>query len=162
MISEDEIKKIYREAKEDKSLLTQIDTKQLLMAYENRKNDYLDGKTNLDIATEIVHSFEELENVSKKEKRTMAESLAGYRYVDEIDQLHLGKYMRWIQKYDETPKITNGGILLKIEYGNNGIYMKIRLNNYLLINVSFETSLIYQKLSIGEQIVLMVADYAVK
>ena len=162
MISEDEIRKIYREAQEDETLLSKIDAKQLLMAYENQKNDYLDGKTNIDIATEIAESFDLLENVSKKEKRIMAESLAGYRYVDEIDQLHLGKYVRWIQKYAEQVKLANGGILLSIEAGNEGMYMKVKLNNFKLINVSFDMCLIYQKLSVGEQLVLMVADYAVK
>jgi hypothetical protein len=162
MISEEEIKKIYREAQEDETLLSKIDAKQLLMAYENQKNDYLDGKTNMDIATEIVGSFEQLEDVSKKEKRSFAESLSGYRYVDEIDQLHVGKYVRWIQKYAEQVKLANGGILLSIEAGNEGMYMKVRLNNFKLINVSFDMCLIYQKLSVGEQLVLMVADYAVK
>ncbi len=162
MISEEEIKKIYREAQEDETLLSKIDTKQLLMAYENQKNDYLDGKTNVDIATEIVGSFELLEDISKKEMRNFAESLSGYRYVDEIDQLHLVKYVRWIQKYAEQLKLANGGILLSIEAGNEGMYMKVRLNNFKIINVSFDMCLIYQKLSMGEQLVLMVADYAVK
>jgi len=45
------------------------------MAYENQKNDYLDGKTNMDIATEIVESFELLEDVSKKKNAILRNRL---------------------------------------------------------------------------------------
>ena len=76
MITEEEMRKIYTEAKNDKSLISKIDTRELLMAYENQSNDYLDGKTTADIAHEIASSFDLLEDtytMSKKLKREMAE-----------------------------------------------------------------------------------------
>jgi hypothetical protein len=94
----------------------------------------------------------------------MADSLTGYRFVDELDQLHVGKYTRWIQKYSSSakPVLTNGGFLTSIESGNEGTFMKIRLYANKVINISFDNCLIYQRLSTGEQLVLLVADYAVK
>ena len=167
MITEEEIRKIYTEAKNDKSLISKIDTRELLMAYENQSNDYLDGKTTADIAHEIASSFDLLEDtytMSKKLKREMAESLTGYRFVDELDQLHVGKYTRWIQKYSSSakPALTNGGFLTNLESGNEGTFMKIRLYSNKVINISFDNCLIYQRLNTGEQLVLLVADYAVK
>jgi hypothetical protein len=167
MITEEEMRKIYTEAKNDKSLISKIDTRELLMAYENQSNDYLDGKTTADIAHEIASSFDLLEDtytMSKKLKREMAESLTGYRFVDELDQLHVGKYTRWIQKYSSSakPALTNGGFLTNLESGNEGTFMKIRLYSNKVINISFDNCLIYQRLNTGEQLVLLVADYAVK
>ena len=167
MITEEEMRKIYTDAKNDKSLISKIDTRELLMAYENKNNDYLDGKTSAHIAHEIASSFDLLEEtytMTKKLKREMAESLTGYRFVDELDQLHVGKYTRWLQKYSSSakPVITNGGFLTNVESGNEGTFMKIRLYANKVINISFDNCLIYQKFSVGEQLVLLVADYAVK
>jgi hypothetical protein len=167
MITEEEMRKIYDEAKNDKSLISKIDTRELLMAYENQSNDYLDGKTTADIANEIASSLDLLEDtytMTKKLKREMAESLTSYRFVDELDQLHVGKYTRWIQKYSSSakPALTNGGFLTNLESGNEGTFMKIRLYSNKVINISFDNCLIYQRLNTGEQLVLLVADYAVK
>ena len=167
MITEEEMQKIYADAKNDESLISKIDTRELLLAYENKNNEYLDGKTSIDIAHEIASSFDLLEetyHMTKMKKREMADSLTGYRFVDELDQLHVGKYTRWIQKYSSSakPVLTNGGFLAGIESGNEGTFMKIRLYANKVINISFDNCLIYQRLSTGEQLVLLVADYAVK
>jgi len=124
------MRKIYEEAKQDKSLLSKINATELLAAYDNNNNKYLEDKTSADIAQEIAASF---------------------------------KYTRWIQKYtaEPRPKISNGGILTVVEHGANGIFLKIRLNNQAIINVAFDNCLIYQKMSTGEQLVLLVADYLV-
>ncbi len=167
MISDDEMRKIYEDAKHDKSLLSKINASELLAAYDNNYNKYLEDKTSADIAQEIASSFELLEETFKitaTVKRELAEKLTGYRFVDELDTLHVGKYMRWIQKYttEPRPKISNGGILTVVEHGTNGIFLKIRLNNQAIINIAFDNCLIYQKMSTGEQLVLLAADYLVK
>ena len=161
------MQKIYNDAKQDKSLLSKINATELLAAYDNNNNKYLDDKTSADIAQEIAESFYLLEEtfvVTAAIKRDIAEKLTGYRFVDELDTLHVGKYTRWIQKYtaEPRPKISNGGILTVVEHGTNGIFLKIRLNNHMIINIAFDNCLIYQKMSTGEQLVLLVADYLVK
>ena len=166
MISDDEMQKIYNDAKQDKSLLSKINATELLAAYDNNNNKYLEDKTSADIAQEIAESFyllEETYKITAAIKRDLAEKLTGYRFVDELDTLHVGKYTRWIQKYtaEPRPKISNGGILTAIEHGANGIFLKIRLNNQAIINIAFDNCLIYQKMSTGEQLVLLVADYLV-
>jgi hypothetical protein len=54
-----------------------------------------------------------------------------------------------------------GAVCLPIAHGVNGIFLKIRLNNQAIINVAFDNCLIYQKMTTGEQLVLLVADYLV-
>lgn len=164
MISDQELQKIYKDAQSDQSLLSTIDANELLLAYENHNNSYLDGKTSADIAQEIASSFELLFAVPNALKKEMALSLTGYRFVDEIDLLHVGKYTRWIQKYTASPKpaLANGGFLTNIEHGDTGIYLKIRLNNNKIINIAFDNCLLYQKMGVGEQLVLLVADYVEK
>lgn len=164
MISDQELQKIYKDAQSDQSLLSTIDANELLLAYENHNNSYLDGKTSANIAQEIASSFELLFAVPNALKKEMALSLTGYRFVDEIDLLHVGKYTRWIQKYTASPKpaLANGGFLTNIEHGDTGIYLKIRLNNNKIINIAFDNCLLYQKMGVGEQLVLLVADYVEK
>ena len=164
MISDQELQKIYKDAQSDQSLLSTIDANELLLAYEKHNNSYLDGKTSADIAQEIASSFELLFAVPNALKKEMALSLTGYRFVDEIDLLHVGKYTRWIQKYTASPKpaLANGGFLTNIEHGDTGIYLKIRLNNNKIINIAFDNCLLYQKMGVGEQLVLLVADYVEK
>jgi hypothetical protein len=167
MISDEELQKIYKDAQSDESLLSTIDANELLLAYENHNNSYLDGKTSADIAHEIASSFELLKEtftVPNMLKKEMALSLTGYRFIDEIDLLHVGKYTRWIQKYTASrkPALANGGFLTNIEHGDTGIYLKIRLYNNKIINVAFDNCLLYQKMGVGEQLVLLVADYVEK
>lgn len=167
MITDAEMQKIYKDAQNDTSILSTINATELLSAYENNNNTYLDGKTSNDLAQEIADSFDILGEtipVSVSTKKELSKTLTGYRFVDEIDLLHVGKYTRWIQKYTASvrPKITNGGFLTTIEHGDEGIYLKIRLYTNKIINVAFDSTIIYQKLNVGEQLVLLVADYAVK
>jgi hypothetical protein len=164
--SADEVKSIYESALSDKSLLASINPKDYLDAAENKNNAYLENKTSGVIVDEIAKSFDELGDddakfkISPLDASKFVKALNGYRYVDELDILHLGKYTRWIQKYTSPYKMTNGGFLSAIDFVESGIILTIKIwRAPWVIRISFDECLLYQKLSYGEYLVLMTNDY---
>jgi hypothetical protein len=159
--SADEVKSIYESVLSDRSILASINAKDYLDAVENKNNTYLETKTSRAIVDEIVKSFDETEfRISKPDKAKFVKALSGYRFVDELDVLHLGKYTRWIQKYASPYKMANGGFLSAIDFMETGIVLTIKIwRAPWVIRVSFDDCLLYQKLSYGEYLVLMANDY---
>lgn len=127
-----------------------MNTDDYLAAYEKETNRYLENKTTVKIEKEVTSSLGIL---------PYHKTLKGYRFVDEIPMLHIGKYTRWINKLDDAPPITSGGFLTVIDYTNNGILLTIKTWQNKYIKILFDECLIYQKLTPGEKLVLSVADY---
>jgi len=91
----------------------------------------------------------------------MCSKLAGYRYVDEIYQLHRGKHIRWIRKHFPTtlespnnvPKLTIGGIVVDIKIMDTGVHILCKVGSRY-IQYKFDDCLTYQKLSTDEMMFL--------
>lgn len=168
---------LFQEAKRDASL-SNFDVEQLLSAVENDKYAYLENKSLRDISKEIVESLSELP-VSADDKLILCQKLVDYRHVDELDQLHIGKYVRWIRKRPlvseasavdlaseagetrivETgkcfvPTLTAGGVVVDIKFEKTGTQMLIRNNNHRFTRCKFDDCIVFQKLSPAEQMLL--------
>ena len=159
-----EIEKIYNDARMDPTLFSKLDPEELLRELAKDKNNYIEEKTTADILNEMKQSIEDEFGalLSKTDITNMLKRLVGYRTVDELDAIHIGQYTRWIQKYQDDVKLTNGGILLNIIFTVEGINLTIRLWNNRVMQVRFDDCLIFQKLSFGEQLILMASDYVNK
>ena len=66
-----ELAKIYKEAKQDPSLISTIDPNELLSKMNEEKNSYLEDKTSVDILNEIKQSLDDEygDSLSKPEKK---------------------------------------------------------------------------------------------
>jgi hypothetical protein len=168
----EEIHKMYKEIREKPEEFGCLKTDELLSAYEKEGNKYLENKTNKDIEDEKLASFETNDcavTLTKVERIALMKKLIGYRYVDEIDSLHIGKYTRFIHKYpltddDEVFKyvLSPGAFLTMVDYLDTGIVLTLKTWNNKVFRINFDNCLIYQKLSAGEELVLMTADYLSK
>lgn len=156
-----DVDEIYRNAKKDPTLFSKLDPEDLLRELAKDKHNYIENKTNALIMKEIKQSIvdEFGKEMSDKQLAELMKNLIGYRLVDELDTLHIGQYTRWIQKYQDAVKLTNGGILLNTTFTSEGINLTIKLWNNRLIQVRFDDCLVYQKLSFGEQLILMASEY---
>ena len=154
--------KAYKDAKHDSSLITKMDPNELLSKINKEKNSYLEDKTSHDILNEIKQTLDDEygDSLSKSDKMKIVKKLIGYRIVDELDTLHIGKQTRWIQKYQDEVKLTNGGLLLSTLFTDEGVNLIIKLWNGKMIQDRFDDCLIYQKLSYDEHIILLAYDYA--
>lgn len=165
----EEINKMYKDIRENPDKYGCLKTDELLSAYEKEGNKYLENKTNKDIENEKLASFDTndcIVTLTKVERITLMKRLIGYRYVDEMDSLHIGKYTRWIHKYpltksDEIFKyvLSPGAFLTMVDYLDTGIVLTLKTWNNKIFRINFDNSLIYQKLSADEELILVSADW---
>ena len=150
------INQIFEDALTDPSLLSTLDIDNLLDSLENTKNDYLDNKTMTDITNEMKERIEETNNEEDKVNE-ICEKLTGYRYVDEIFELHKGKMVRWIRIGNNN--LTTGGIVMDIKFLENGVHVLCMNNRKRFIQYKFDDCYTFQKMSTEEQLIVMAYDH---
>jgi hypothetical protein len=177
----EEINEIFERAKKDPSLFSTMDIENLLETIENEKNDYLENKTMSDIANIIMEQLDEL-RLGSREVECIYGKLIGYRFVDEIHELHKGKHVRWIRKRGTNNirsvngqlgnvkltngqlgnvKLTNGGIVVDIKFLDTGVQVLCLNSQQRFIQYKFDDCLTFQKLSTEEQLILMAYEHII-
>ena len=162
-----EIHNLFTEIRKNPENFSCIKTDELLTAYNKTTNTYLDNKTTKEIEEGVEKSLDTLTcgRLTKKTRLDIVKRLVGYRYVDQLDELHVGKFTRWIQKYSLTPDekfeyvVQKGGFLTTIDFTDEDVILTIKMWNRKIYKISFNHCLVYQKLSVGEELILMTTDY---
>ena len=97
--------------------------------------------------------------ITKKELGNLTKKLKGYRYVEELQELHIGCYIRWIKlkNLEDEIKLTNGALLCDIKIEDN-ILLVCKNNMNKIFNVNMSENLIFQKLTDQEKIILYAID----
>jgi hypothetical protein len=150
------INEIYESALKDPTLFSTIDIEQLLDSIESSKNDYLENKTMNDVTIDIFNKINEL-YLSEEKTREFCNKLIGYRYVDEIHEIHKGKHIRWLR--NNTDRLTNGGIVVDVKFMDNGTQILCMNSQKRFMQYKFDDCLTFQKLSVEEQLILMAYEY---
>ena len=131
-------------------------------AINNEKNDSISNLTFDKIDKKKKEILEELD-LSKTKVKELLKKLEDYRYVEEIQELQLGNFIRWINlnEPENIELVKVGGILCesKIEDSIN-LVIKNPMNRHFQINM--EENLIFQKLSDQERVILYALDYVSK
>jgi hypothetical protein len=151
------IQKIYDDAVKDPALFAKIDVDAIIDSLESDgSTDYLETESLRTIQKSVYDRLREhgIPNIPK-----YCTKLADYRYVEEICHLHKGKYVRWVRINSGEKTLTNGGIVLDIKFLDNGMHILTKNNQNRFIQYKFDDCLTFQKLSMGEQLVLMANDY---
>ena len=130
---------------------TWIDTWLENIAQKEEIYHYLENKTTQSIQHEkheILSLYPESEKWSK--------SLYMYRFVNDLQDLRLGSYIRWIRCSLETGdcSLTNGGILLQIKFLKNGTYLVCKSGKKMM-QYELDKCKTFQKMTAEEWIVLM-------
>ena len=162
-----DIKEMYDNAMNDPSLFSTIDIDSLLAKIEKNDNNYLENKRLSDISKDVFDAMSELNlNGDNDSAMDFCNRLSGYRYVERICDLRNGKMMRWIRRpsnngSEKSHKVnlTNGGILMNIKIENSGVQLLCRNNANRFFNIKFDDCLVFQKLSMEEQLILMSYEY---
>ena len=151
-----DIDAIFEKVKKDTSLLAQINVEELLKNVNDDKHDYLDNKTLGDILDENIKAIKSI-GLPSSHLSDICNRLAGYRYVENLYELHKGKHIRWIR--NDNKKLTNGAIVMDVKFLDNGSHVLCRNAQHRLFQVKFNESMIFQKLSTGEQLILMAYEH---
>jgi len=157
-----DIQQIYENAKNDPSLFSSINIEDLLDKIENETTEYLENQSLSTISKTIfnvlsTYSFEKNQTLGKETIEKYFEKLTGYRYVDKICELRQGIFVRWIKN----GVLKNGGMVVNIKFGEN-VQIICKTTYHQFVSLYFHECLIFQKLTMEEQLILMSYDYLEK
>jgi hypothetical protein len=140
---------MFEEANADPDLFSSIDVDALLEKIETAH--YLENKGIADISKEIFDAIDEL-HLEREVAVDYCARLTGYRLVERICDLRNGILLRWIKRSNGS--LTNGGLLVNVKMGPKGVQLLCKNNMHRFFWVRFDDCLIFQKLTMEEQLVL--------
>tara|TARA_R110002074_G_scaffold68387_4_gene160276 strand:+ start:1708 stop:2127 length:420 start_codon:yes stop_codon:yes gene_type:complete len=127
----------------------------LKKALENENNESIVNLTISKIKSQKNDILQKL-NLSTENLKDNLKKLKEYRYINNINDLNYGCFIRCINlKKVDNIKLTNGGYVCDIKV-NNGIELLCRNNYNNFFQIRFDENLIFQKLTDQEKIILNV------
>ena len=106
-------------------------------------------------------TYPKIRAIKKKVLRKLqvdAEKLKEYRYVDELHELKLGGYVRWVNATD-TSKLMNGGFVVRVDIEDDGILILCK-NRHHIFQFWFDDCFVFQKISEQERVLFLANEYA--
>jgi hypothetical protein len=136
-------------------MVDEINIEELLNKESNSSILKLNNTKIKQIKNDILQKLHFKPNIIK----LLLKKLKNYRFVDDLNDIHFGRYIRWIniKKYDNL-KLTNGGIICDIKMVNDGILITCKNNINKLFSIKMDENLIFQKLNDDEILLLQVMD----
>ena len=139
----------------------ELDIDKLLKALDNEKNESIANFDTKKLREMNIRVLKEL-GLPYDVFNEYMEKLENYKYVDEMNELKIGSFIRWIPICENKEvELKKGGVLCDVKVTNKGIYLACKIYSYRAIHVQFkmDDALIFQKLSDQEQILLMALDH---
>ena len=133
---------------------TALDMAKLLHALENENNASIADMNYQDIAKEKNDILQQLQ-LPKDALKKLHTQLKAYRYVDTLDALKYGAYVRWLGlKNPDELYLRNGGLVCDIKIKNEEIHVYVKNNQSRIFQFNMSEALVFQKLSPQEQVIL--------
>ena len=137
-----------------------VDT--LLSALDNNKNESIMNLTTQKIQEMIFKILKEL-HLDRETMVNYFKKLKGYKYVDELNDLKYGGFIRWIPITDPTHLPLNQcGIICDIIISDDGVYIVCKNFMHRHYRFKMDECLIFQKLSAQELIILSALDHLIE
>ena len=135
-----------------------VDEGKLITALENEGNVDVLALTSGQITSQINNILQRLQ-LPRQILGIFHKKLKGYRYCAEVEALRHGWYIRWISLRDAANlRLTNGGHICRIDRRGDLTHIVCRNNCRKLFQVVFEEALLFQRLSMQEQVILKVMN----
>jgi len=141
-----------------------MDTDKLLKALENESNELLLNLTTKKIVETNLNILNELK-LSRNNTLEILNKLKNYKYVDEMNELKYGTYLRWIPIDDpEEIYLTKGAVFCEMKITDNGVFMVCKNLGFSTrhFQISMDKNLIFQKLTQQELVLLSALDHLSK
>ena len=138
-----------------------MDINKLLKALDDNSNESLFNFTSKKIKEMTLKILKEL-HLSKKEIIDIFNKLKDYKYVDEMNDLKYGTFIRWIPIDDPNNiYLTKGSLFCEMKIIDNGVFCICK--NFGVpsryFQISMDKNLIFQKLTEQEQVLLSALDH---
>ena len=141
-----------------------MDVNKLLKALDDESNENLFNFTTKKILEMNLQVLKELE-LDRNETLVILKKLKEYKYVDEMNDLKYGTYLRWIPINDpENIHLTKGAIFCELKITDNGVFIVCKNFGYNTkhFQIKMDECLIFQKLTSQEQVLLSALDHLSK
>lgn len=136
-----------------------MDVNKLLNALDNDGNESIMNLTNKKILEMNLNILKEL-HLGREVTLDYLKKLKGYRYIDEIQDLRHGAYIRWIPIGDPNYlPLHYAGIICDIKITDTGIMIVCKNFMHRHYTFKMDECLIFQKLSDQEQVLLSALDH---
>jgi hypothetical protein len=139
-----------------------MDVNKLLCALENDDNESIMNLTTKKIMEMNLKILKELQ-LDKLLTLDYLKKLKGYKYIDEINELKYGSFVRWIPISDPNYlPLHHCGIICEIKIIDDGVL--ITSKNFMHRHYTFKLDecLIFQKLTSQEQVIINALDHLEK
>jgi hypothetical protein len=141
-----------------------MDINKLLKALDDETNENLLNFTSDKIKEMNLNIIKEL-NLTKQETLDILKKLNNYKYVDEMNDLKYGSYIRWVPI--ENPKnifLTKGAIFCEMKITDDGVFCVCKNFGFkpCFFQLSMDKNLIFQKLTDQELVLLSALDHLTK
>jgi hypothetical protein len=136
-----------------------MDVNKLMYALDNDNNESIMNLTTAKIIEMNINILKEL-HLEKSITLNYLKKLKGYKYIDEINDLKYGAFIKWIPIIDPNYlPLHFCGIICDIKITDNGVI--IIAKNFMHRHYSFKMDecLIFQKLSTQELVILSALDH---
>ncbi len=141
-----------------------MDVNKLLKALDDDSNETLLNFTTTKIKEMNLNILKEL-HLSKKVTLELLNKLKDYKYIDEMNELKYGTYIRWIPIEDpENIQLTKGALFCEMKIEDEGVFFVCKNYGFPIryFKISMDKNLIFQKLTDQEQVLLSALDHLAK
>ena len=141
-----------------------MDINKLLKALDDESNETLLNFTSDKIREMNLNVLKELQ-MSKQDTLELLKKLKDYKYVDEMNELKYGAYIRWIPIEDpDNIHLTKGALFCEMKITDNGVFFICKNYGYNCrhFQISMDKNLIFQKLTDQELVLLSALNHLSK
>lgn len=141
-----------------------MDVNKLLKALDDETNETLLNFTTDKIREMNLNILKEL-HLSKNDTLELMRKLKEYKYVDEMNELKYGAYIRWIPIEDPTNiYLTKGALFCEMKITDDGVFCVCKNYGFKMrhFQLSMDKNLIFQKLTDQELVLLSALDHLSK
>jgi len=136
-----------------------VDVNKLMYALDNENNENIMNLTTQKILETNLNILKEL-HLDKETTLNYLKKLKEYRYIDEINDLKHGAFIKWIPITDPTYlPLHHCGMICEIKITDNGVF--ITCKNFMHRHYTFKMDecLIFQKLTSQEKVIIYALDH---
>jgi hypothetical protein len=141
-----------------------MDIQKLLKALDDESNETLMNFTSDKIKEMNLNVLKEL-HLPRKDTLELMSKLKDYKYVDEMNELKYGAYIRWIPIEDPTNiYLTQGAMFCEMKITDNGVFCVCKNYGFKArhFQISMDKNLIFQRLTDQELVLLSALDHLSK
>lgn len=140
-----------------------MDVNKLIDALDNENNEKILNLTTKKIKEMNMKILMEL-SLPRDKLVTITKKLNGYRYVDEIDELKCGTYLKWILLTDPDPdnlELNKGALFCEIKCKDDGVFIVCKNIGFSSrhFQIKMDECLLFQRLTTQELILLSALDH---